>query len=242
MNKIILVSLLIFITPFVYADEQKVYVLDLSYSKGSVSVNSISVIFANLNPVTDQPLDGYELKVLSFDNSILYRQKFKFNLEIQAVAPQGTFDESGRQITFPEGPGILENASIELLIPYYPNGKYIDINTPNGTKVLEIPILQFAQTCGNYVCDPQESYESCNKDCPSGGKDDYCDKISDGKCDPDCIKTEDRDCQDLLSKIQFPKINKVIIIIAATLVGGLLLFFGLGWYNKKLLEKELRHK
>ena len=49
--------------------------------------------------------------------------------------------------------------------------------------------------CGNKVCNVGESYESCPKDCPSGGKDDFCDNVKDGRCDPDCLRQgEDPDC------------------------------------------------
>ena len=49
----------------------------------------------------------------------------------------------------------------------------------------------------NQICEPGEGedYIECPEDCPSGGKDDYCDKIEDGKCDPDCSKEQDIDCK-----------------------------------------------
>jgi len=41
--------------------------------------------------------------------------------------------------------------------------------------------------CGDGKCNfPNENYETCPKDCPSGGYDNFCDRIKDGKCDPDC--------------------------------------------------------
>lgn len=49
--------------------------------------------------------------------------------------------------------------------------------------------------CGNQVCNAKENHANCPKDCPSGGRDRYCDKVKDGKCDPDCKKAEDPDCR-----------------------------------------------
>ena len=67
--------------------------------------------------------------------------------------------------------------------------------------ILIICILIFSNTafaneytCGNGICELHENYFSCNQDCPSGGKDNYCDKISDEICDPDCTY-QDPDCQ-----------------------------------------------
>jgi hypothetical protein len=52
-----------------------------------------------------------------------------------------------------------------------------------------------AALCPNKICDkPEENHKTCPKDCPSGGKDSYCDKVNDGICDSDCDAGEDPDC------------------------------------------------
>lgn len=48
--------------------------------------------------------------------------------------------------------------------------------------------------CENKICDSEENYKTCPDDCPSGGKDSYCDKVKDGICDSDCASGEDPDC------------------------------------------------
>ncbi len=48
----------------------------------------------------------------------------------------------------------------------------------------------------DFVCDPGENRGNCFQDCPSGGKDDYCDGLDDLLCDPDCEVGEDVDCKD----------------------------------------------
>jgi hypothetical protein len=48
--------------------------------------------------------------------------------------------------------------------------------------------------CGNRVCNVNESFGECPKDCPSGGSDGYCDKQKDERCDPDCWG-DDPDCK-----------------------------------------------
>lgn len=46
----------------------------------------------------------------------------------------------------------------------------------------------------NGLCEGKENYGNCPEDCNSGGKDDYCDRVLDGICDPDCRKEADPDC------------------------------------------------
>lgn len=71
---------------------------------------------------------------------------------------------------------------------------------------------------GNGVCEPGfgENYLTCPKDCPSGSRDGYCDKIADGRCDPDCGPGEDQDC---IAGFSFNTLAiPAIIIIAAILI------------------------
>lgn len=46
----------------------------------------------------------------------------------------------------------------------------------------------------NRICEAGENYGNCPSDCPSGGKDGYCDRVWDGICDPDCYRKDDPDC------------------------------------------------
>jgi len=52
--------------------------------------------------------------------------------------------------------------------------------------------------CGNSICESfppyNENFGNCPKDCPSGSKDNYCDKRADNICDPDCMQEGDIDC------------------------------------------------
>lgn len=46
------------------------------------------------------------------------------------------------------------------------------------------------------VCEVEEgeNYNICKADCSSGSKDNYCDGVEDGTCDPDCKSYQDVDC------------------------------------------------
>jgi len=62
-------------------------------------------------------------------------------------------------------------------------------------EVTRLMGLTFAETtCGDDRCSFPENYQTCPQDCPSGGKDSYCDAQSDGRCDPDCKPISDQKC------------------------------------------------
>ena len=75
------------------------------------------------------------------------------------------------------------------------------------------------QLCNkNKKCEPSlgENYKTCPQDCPSGSKDNYCDKVSDGICDPDCTENEDSDCKKL-SMLWIYIIGGIVIIVLLVL-------------------------
>jgi len=85
----------------------------------------------------------------------------------------------------------------------------------------------------NKKCEPSldENYKTCPQDCPSGTKDNYCDKISDGICDTDCDKKDDPDCGfkivDLLD----------LSILAISIILIIVLYF---WYRSKRSRKTIK--
>jgi putative hemolysin len=68
---------------------------------------------------------------------------------------------------------------------------------PGGNEIEESKLmnLSFSEaTCGDGACAPFfENYSLCQADCPSGGRDRYCDRVQDGIVDPDCPAGEDPD-------------------------------------------------
>ena len=191
--------MILFIAGFnidVLAAEQKVFVLTLNYDSGAVTLNNLILTVGIFNePVVSE--GNYSLEILSFDGSILYSEKFDFDFRIFSTALPEWFDENGTQIYFPtqeETRTILNQTTKELIIPYFSNAKTINVYHQTE-KILEIPVAHFANVCGDNICQPHESYESCKLDCPSGGKDDYCDAVQDNICDPDCIADQDQDCK-----------------------------------------------
>ena len=74
------------------------------------------------------------------------------------------------------------------------------------------------ETFGNDICEPEfgENHLTCPKDCPSGSRDNLCDKIRDGKCDPDCKREEDPDCGGLF------QISVLFFLVVLIFIGTLI--------------------
>ena len=144
---------------------EKYFVLDVNYIIGSVTFNSI-----NLREIDRQikytENSGFLIKTVSFENSDI--QKIYYNMS--------------------------ENKNYLIYIPYSENAARIEVYNLKNSKIMDIDVSSYANTCGNGICDPYESYESCTKDCKSGSKDDFCDEVKDGICDPDCSPKTDADC------------------------------------------------
>lgn len=81
--------------------------------------------------------------------------------------------------------------------------------------------------CGDSKCEGSkgESYNTCPQDCPSGSSDNYCDKINDGNCDPDCLVTEDSDCKHVsTSKTTEEGVPLWLLVIVMALVLVLVIY------------------
>ncbi|MBI4014446.1 MAG: hypothetical protein HY365_00650 [Candidatus Aenigmarchaeota archaeon] len=178
-----------------HAAQTKAYVVELNYDDKNVSIGNIAVM-----PVYGFTNSGgdYRLDVVSFDDKILYTMQFAFPLKMDAsLPPPDAFDEQGKQISFPNdtlGEIVLTKSFVLLYVPYFVNAMEIRIYDSSGTVKARKTVVQFADTCGNAICEAHESYESCRGDCRSGSPDDYCDSVKDGTCDPDCTTESDTDC------------------------------------------------
>ena len=146
---------------------EKYFVLDVNYILGSLTFNSISLKELDKS-ITYHDKSGFLIKVLSFDGAEL--KSIHYNMS--------------------------ENKDYIIYMPYDKNAAKMVVYNQQNSIVMDIGLSSFADTCGNNICEPYESYESCKTDCHSGGKDDFCDGVKDGICDPDCSPKTDTDCQE----------------------------------------------
>ena len=90
----------------------------------------------------------------------------------------------------------------------------------NGVEIEASKLLKAEKAtpgCGNKICDlPKESFNNCPQDCPSGGRDGFCDGLKDKICDPDCLKAGDPDCSSKVTWVY--GIIAFIIIISLSII------------------------
>jgi putative hemolysin len=104
---------------------------------------------------------------------------------------------------------------------------------PNGTEieVTKLMGLTFEEgVCGDGICVIGENYNNCPEDCPSGSYDGYCDRVKDGKCDPDCEVSADQDCLMLTTTTTTLPVEKpprpiYIYLIFVGVIVAIIIFF-----------------
>lgn len=215
------------------AASDKLYIINLNYDTGAISLNSVYVTVRDIS-IEPAQTGNYHYDVLSFENKVLFTSRFEIRTDFSVPDIESTEPIEIH----------LEKQDISLEIPYFENGKSIDIYDSKNNKVHSVDVGYFTDTCDNSVCEAHESYENCPKDCPSGEKDDYCDGIEDNICDPDCSEEQDVDCKsgDSGKTEDSKKSHATYYIILAIMVSVLLLFVIYKKIREKKKWKELERK
>lgn len=144
----------------------------------------------------------YRIALISKSGEILWEK----NTEIEMIV----FDEIGLK-----EPYVYESREFFWRLPYmaeaekirfsYGNEIIFEVNLPEEfCKDRDALCPEFCKDkgdldclkCGDGICSLEinENYKNCEQDCPSGSKDNFCDKVKDKICDPDCTEKEDVDC------------------------------------------------
>ncbi|MBI2136998.1 hypothetical protein HYU12_00600 [Candidatus Woesearchaeota archaeon] len=190
MKLLLLFAILLLCSVSVFAAEGNFYEFVVSKDGNTLNVSDV-VLKSGEVPVMINDFSDYRLALVDSKDNKLYEFGFTFDTGFSGEV----FGETG-SIAPAEGSASL--SSVVLSVPYFPKGQRMLIYDNTGAKILEIPVAHFANLCNDGVCQDSESYESCQADCPSGGEDDYCDSVADGRCDVDCAgwKGKDSDCAD----------------------------------------------
>jgi hypothetical protein len=182
---------------------QQSYFLTIDYDKDNYSVQGVELTDGGASDFKLQSDGKFRFEVASFSNESLFSSQLYLEKRIcgDTVLDPVTQKVSG-------GCRMLEKGTLSLSIPYYPNGKSINFYDPAGKLILAVDISDFADLCGDGICQENENAGTCQSDCRSGASDKYCDKLEDGVCDPDCAEAEDQDC----SAAKGVNITQVVII------------------------------
>ena len=124
----------------VVASFGKVYVLNLEYSYGKISVDNVYVKPGNISTEIEQTGD-YKYELVSFKDEILYTSRFDIETSFMVPPPLGSRGPSQKVE--------LKELSFTLVVPYFENGKTINIYDPENNKVLSIDVGYFTDVCGD---------------------------------------------------------------------------------------------
>ncbi len=171
MKKVLIACMVVLLAlpSLAFAEEIMFMEFDIT-REGKVSMNWLSVIEGS----PDQSVDGnYAAVVLDREGSEISRTKFSVSFYMS-----GTYEE-------------LSQRTVMMKIPYREDAYAVQIQK-NGAMIFSYPIGSVCDS--NLKCEGNENYASCSSDCQSGGRDNYCDGVQDGRCDPDCAVSGDVDC------------------------------------------------
>lgn len=132
-----------------YAFESRFYHANLSYEQGKLGLKGVKV-FQGYIPHEPQKGD-YRVELISLSGNTLYSDRFQIPLAIH-----------GEQIDVKTGESVptslnVENIDISLSIPYSSEGQVINIYDFRNTKILDIPVIGFAQVTPTPSKPPQTS-------------------------------------------------------------------------------------
>lgn len=170
------------------SDAGKIYSLTLRRENGLLLLESAGLLGSRAGG-RDNVSDGpFKADVLSMDDEKIYSAGFM----VPDIACAGESDpESGVAAA---GCKRDDPEEFTLSIPYFSNGKNIEIYDPEGNLSLTVDVSMFADLCGDGVCGEGENSGACPADCKTGARDGYCDGAADGVCDSECGASRDSDC------------------------------------------------
>jgi hypothetical protein len=156
---ILLVTTLILLNSVVAIQDQSFYKVNLNYNHRDLKLESMIVLIGEVSDNKINTEGDYKLELVGLDGKKVYSTTFDFGLSIhtESINPE-TGEITSEEI-------ILNETGVVLRIPYHPNGKVINIYNSDEIKILEIDVSLFAQGCGNNLCDPGETYQTCQQDC-----------------------------------------------------------------------------
>jgi len=221
--KVILIILFLQLVPIVYGADvtvnKKLSTNFIKYKSGELVTVNLEItnnrnekiegvltdIFPRYAEVLDKEVDKTSFTPAVFWNTSLNTgetKNFSYRLRLDGVplSAEGYVNETL--------PSAVLNINSEL---YQSNSVWVYISN----------IKPPPEKCNyNFKCEPKlgENSKTCPQDCPTSGKDNYCDAIKDGICDPDCPSGADPDCVEGKFNAWFYVYITIAVVAFTTLV------------------------
>ncbi len=120
--------------------DMKVYVLGLTYNEKQLNPE---YIFVGRTMFFDIQENGpFTLKLVSSNNKVIYNKRFNISTGESELPQKDWFDKNLKQIVIPTVKKTKSIGFIELLVPFSPNAKFIQIEQ-NKKIMLTVPVYYF---------------------------------------------------------------------------------------------------
>lgn len=204
-------------------EKQEVYIVNVNFNSGQVSLGEVITKFgfAPSSEVDFQEF-SYWIRLISFEGQVLDERMFSVNPR-RMYAPL----EEGEEYDGPSGEVFEKELETAVVIPYFKNGRWIELMSSNRTMIERKDIAYLSNMCGDKTCQGHESFENCPGDCPASGKDDYCD-INNTEGDLDCknikiVKPESQEASSTVKDLEKNETNIKYYIFTG--IGFIILIF-----------------
>lgn len=141
MKKIILIlltGLFFLFSAAAFAQESRFYKINLISSQGKLELKDITVLPGAISTVPNE--GAYQYDLLSFTGLSLFSDHFNVLPSTRSVRVFDTETGESTSEIIKE-----DNVRIVLGIPYFPNGKEIEVYDPENKKILTISVEHFAE-------------------------------------------------------------------------------------------------
>jgi len=153
--------------------------LQVSFFDSRPTLSSVMVGYVHRYSPTSS-LGEYTLRVI-LNQSVLYETNFSRQYSALCYdTPTGGWCEEA-EVPF------------SVIVPFEHHSQLVEIR--KGNELLFISALSDYVCNEDGICSGRENFLSCPSDCSSGGLDNFCDRMEDGICDPDCLSSADLDCE-----------------------------------------------
>ena len=138
MNKALLFIMLVVFGSLAFAAGDKVYILDLKYDKGSITLVNQTIQYGFYPDRIIQPEEGYKCEVIAKDGSLLYSFSFdaplKENVDVSVPEKE---ELTGGLIVY-------DKQNFALVIPYFDDAKEIRFSD-GGKDLLKVDVEEKAE-------------------------------------------------------------------------------------------------
>ncbi|MGB9719319.1 MAG: hypothetical protein ACPL06_01850 [Candidatus Anstonellales archaeon] len=163
--------------------------ISLAYMPGV----QLYISFNGSEPVVDSVIVGY---VYAYEPTSTSGE-YKLSIFFENKTIYETYFDEQKTVLYYDGENFGGAEMVDVpftpIVPFVHHSEVVEISKKDN--------ILFSKSLSEYVCrenmecESMENFLSCPSDCHSGGKDDFCDRIEDGICDPDCISSADLDCE-----------------------------------------------